>query len=152
MTRSVIGDGNTDMILLSSLRAHCQHINTSTQDRHHSHIHSFTHSFIEQTVEGSMIWHCAGHWMWCVLELTPMMTWGSRVGRGGEGDGHWIEPWAWGWQRWEEGTSIGTESGRGAGQSPGDWRTNQRGLWCSWGTGTCPPCDREYSRPGVLWL
>lgn len=72
------------------------------------HIHSFTHSFIGQTVEGSSDQHYAGHWMWCVLELTLMRPWGSEWEEGGSGEsaegvrvvggGHWIEPSAWGWQ------------------------------------------------------
>ena len=101
--RPVLGDGNTEMITLSSPRAHCQQINMSTQDRHHSHIHSFTHSFIGQTVGGSMIQHYAGHWMWCVLELTLMgalrvpsgkRRWEWWECRGGEGGGWWSLDWA----------------------------------------------------------
>ena len=117
MPRPVLGDGNTGMITLSSPRAHSQqHVYFN---RHHSPIHSFTHSVLEQTVWGSMIRHCAGHWMWCVLELTPMVPWGSRVGRGaasrgGEGGGHWIEPWACGLWRWGKGQQEKLSWGRGA--------------------------------------
>ena len=52
MPRPVLGDGNTGMITLSSPRAHSQqHVYFN---RHHSPIHSFTHSVLEQTVGGSM--------------------------------------------------------------------------------------------------
>lgn len=129
---------------------------TSIQDRCHSFFlsfHSLTHSFIEQTVEGSMF--LAPSW-----DRTQVMcpwvntngTWGPRkksvVSRGVRTGVHWIEPWACGWKRCGKGILRGAEWGREDGQTPDEWGTIQRGLWCIWSTGNCPACDGEHSRPG----
>lgn len=115
--------------------------------------HSLIHSFIEQTVEGSMF--LAPSWdrtQWCVLGLI-LMVFGvqeervlSAEGWGQVFTGLSLEP---GWKRCGEGILRGAKWGREAGQTPDERGTIQeKELWCSWRTGNCPACDGEHSRPG----
>ena len=118
----------------------------------HSFIHSFIHS-LSRLWKVPCSWHHpgTGH-KWCVLGLI-LMVFGvqgrkSVVSRGVRTGVHWIEPWACGWKRCGEGILRGAKWGREAGQTPDEWGTIQRGLWCSWRTGNCPACAGEHSRPG----